>query len=126
MKRKQTGNIGESLTAEYLKRHGYEIICRNYTIKGGEIDIIAQKDEIIAFVEVKTRAYNAYAPGVLAVTKTKQRLIIRTSEEYLYRTKTFDLQPRFDVAQVTMQGERPVKLDYFPNAFCAEGDETII
>lgn len=126
MSRKQTGNIGEELTVKYLEKCGYEIICRNYTIKGGEIDIIARKDDIIAFVEVKSRAFDSYEPGVTAVTKHKQRLIIRASAEYLYRTNTLELQPRFDVAQVTMEGIRPVKLDYFPDAFCAEGDETII
>ena len=52
MSTRDTGNIGESLTAYYLERSGYKILRRNYTVKGGEIDIIAEKDGVIAFVEL--------------------------------------------------------------------------
>ncbi|MFR9035090.1 MAG: YraN family protein [Ruminococcus sp.] len=53
--RRKTGNIGEDAVCGFLVRHGYEIIKRNFTVRGGEIDIIAEKADIIAFVEVKTR-----------------------------------------------------------------------
>ena len=52
--RRKAGNIGEDAVCGFLVRHGYEIIKRNFTVRGGEIDIIAKKADIIAFVEVKT------------------------------------------------------------------------
>ena len=52
--RRKAGNIGEDAVCGFLVRHGYEIIKRNFTVRGGEIDIIAEKADIIAFVEVKT------------------------------------------------------------------------
>ena len=51
----EAGRRGETAVCQYLLQHGYTIRKRNYRIRGGEIDIIAQKDEILAFVEVKSR-----------------------------------------------------------------------
>ena len=117
--RHDTGRLGEELTAYYLERSGYRILRRNYRIKGGEIDIIAANDKFIAFVEVKTRAEDAWESGIQAVTKRKQRLIIRAAQEYITKYPS-ELQPRFDIAEVTMKNEKPVKLDYTDNAFWAD------
>ena len=59
--RRKAGNIGEDAVCGFLVRHGYEIIKRNFTVRGGEIDIIAEKADIIAFVEVKTREHGFYS-----------------------------------------------------------------
>ncbi len=126
MTSKETGNAGEKLTAMYLIRSGYKILCRNYTVRGGEIDIIAEKNGIIVFAVVKTRDISAFESGITAVTKRKKRLIIRASQEYLYRTGTTDLQPRFDAAEVITRNGVPVKLRYFPDAFSADDSDTII
>ncbi len=117
--RHDTGRLGEELTAYYLERSGYRILRRNYRIKGGEIDIIAANDKFIAFVEVKTRAEDAWESGIQAVTKRKQRLIIRAAQEYITKY-LLELQPRFDIAEVTMKDGKPVKLDYTDNAFWAD------
>ena len=117
--RHDTGRLGEELTAYYLERSGYRILRRNFRVKGGEIDIIAANDEFIAFVEVKTRADDAWESGIQAVTKRKQRLIIRAAGEYITKYPS-GLQPRFDVAEVTMKDGKPVKLDYTDNAFGAD------
>ena len=53
--KRQVGDFGEEITAEYLEKNGYRILDRNYSKPFGEIDIIAIKDDLIAFVEVKTR-----------------------------------------------------------------------
>lgn len=125
MSTRDTGNIGESLTAYYLERSGYKILRRNYTVRGGEIDIIAEKDGVIAFVEVKTRDISALDKGVNAVNKHKRGLIIRASQEYLYRVGS-ECQPRFDISDVTLKNGRPVKFSYYDNAFSAEGSELIL
>ena len=81
--RRKAGNIGEDAVCGFLVRHGYEIIKRNFTVRGGEIDIIAEKADIIAFVEVKTRTIGSMTSAEEAVDLRKQRLIIRTAKAYL-------------------------------------------
>ena len=83
MNSKETGNFGEKVTAFYLEKKGYVILMRNYCIKGGEIDIIAVKDDIIAFVEVKTRTPESMASGFEAVTNKKKKLIISISQDLM-------------------------------------------
>ena len=75
MDKKELGYYGENVVAYYLKKKGYTILKRNFCVKGGEIDIIAQYEDIIAFVEVKTRAPDPLVNGFEAVTKSKKKLI---------------------------------------------------
>lgn len=116
----ETGRLGEELVAFYLKRSGYSILRRNYRIRGGEIDIIAASEEVIAFVEVKTRHEGSMTSGFEAVGARKQRLIIRTALKFLSEFPS-DLQPRFDVAEVTVRDGRVRKLKYLDSAFDMEG-----
>ena len=118
MDKKELGYFGEKVVAYYLERKGYRILKRNFCIRGGEIDIIAQKGDIIAFVEVKTRAPEPLVNGLEAVTKTKKKLIIKTSEEYSYKYP-HDWQPRFDVVGVTVDNRKVVGFNYVENAFDA-------
>ncbi len=117
----ETGRLGEDLTEYYLKRSGYEILKRNFRIKGGEIDIIAAKDGIIAFVEVKTRDISAFEVGAKAVGNRKRRLIINAAVSYSQRFP-HELQPRFDVSEVTVKDGRIIKFRYFDDAFQSEDD----
>ena len=116
MDKKELGYFGEKVVAYYLEKKGYRILKRNFTVKGGEIDIIASKDGIIAFVEVKTRAPDPMVNGFEAVTAAKKRRIIRTSERYSYRFP-HDLQPRFDIVWVTVSGRKVTGFNYIENAF---------
>lgn len=116
--RRKAGNIGEDAVCGFLVRHGYEIIKRNFTVRGGEIDIIAEKADIIAFVEVKTRTIGSMTSAEEAVDLRKQRLIIRTAQAYLQNVAQH-LQCRFDVAVVETEGDKVKKLRYYVNAFDA-------
>lgn len=116
--RRKAGNIGEDAVCGFLVRHGYEIIKRNFTVRGGEIDIIAVKADIIAFVEVKTRTIGSMTSAEEAVDFRKQRLIIRTAQAYLQNVAQ-PLQCRFDVAAVETEGGKVKKLRYYVNAFDA-------
>ena len=118
MDRKELGDFGEKVTAYYLEKKGYSILKRNFRIKGGEIDIIAEKDGIIAFTEVKTRAPDPLVNGFEAVTAAKKKRIIRASEEYSVRYP-HDFQPRFDVVWVTVSGGKVTDFQYIENAFDA-------
>ena len=124
LSRSETGKLGEELTAYYLQKSGYEILRRNFRIKGGEIDIIAQKDGIIAFVEVKTRDISSLESGMQAVGNRKRSLIIRASQEYSCRYP-HDFQPRFDISEVTVRNGRIVKFSYLDNAFDSSEDMTL-
>lgn len=125
MTAKEVGDRGENIAAFYLEKKGYRILRRNFRIKGGELDIIAEKDGIIAFVEVKTRSADFLSGGFEAVDKRKQRLIIRAAEEYSLKNP-HDLQPRFDVVEIILDGKRVVGFNYVENAFCAEDMMTIL
>ena len=116
--RRKAGNIGEDAVCGFLARHGYEIIKRNFTVRGGEIDIIAEKADTIAFVEVKTRTIGSMTSAEEAVDLRKQRLIIRTAQAYLQNVAQ-PLQCRFDVATVETEGGKVKKLRYYVNAFDA-------
>lgn len=118
MDRQELGRFGENAVAYYLEKKGYRILKRNYRVKGGELDIIAEKDGVVAFVEVKTRTLEPLVNGLEAVTAAKKKLIIRTSEEYSRRFP-HDLQPRFDVVWVTVSDKKVVGFRYVENAFDA-------
>jgi len=98
---KEFGALGEKVAADYLKKNGYKILEKNYKTKLGEIDLIAGKGEIIAFVEVKTRSAKPYLSGMYAVDKRKQFHIMRTAAQYLAQKKC-TLQPRCDVIEIEL------------------------
>lgn len=118
--KRQTGNLGEDAVCAYLERQGAKILCRNFAIRGGEIDIIAQQGDYLLIVEVKTRKIGALQSGAAAVDLKKQQHIIRTAERYLLE-HPIDLQPRFDVAEVEYAGAFVRHIEYLENAFDATG-----
>ena len=120
MIKKEIGSFGEIAVCKYLEMHGYTVIKRNYCIRGGEIDIIASNNEIIAFVEVKTRKKGSIVSGFEAVNDRKKGLIIKTALDFCCKNPT-ELQPRFDVAEVIVVNNRIEKINYISNAFDATG-----
>jgi putative endonuclease len=116
---KLLGAWGESLAADYLRAHGYEIVAANYRCRGGEIDLIARKDGYLAFVEVKLRASSRFAQAREFVDRAKQARI-RTTASFWLAAHGCDDQPRFDVVEVYapegMATRRP-RILHIPNAF---------
>ncbi len=112
------GQQGESIVAQHLEKEGYKIIDRNYRQRYGEIDLIASRDEVLCFVEVKTRS-TEYFPTSLVVTKSKQLKIIRTARNYALRNGIRDKVLRFDVAIVIGSADA-FNIRYLPNAFTHE------
>jgi putative endonuclease len=74
------GKKGEDLACEYLKRHGYRIIGRNFKFHYGELDIIAVKDDILVFIEVKTRIGKSFGLPEEAVTPRKLNEVVKTAQ----------------------------------------------
>ena len=108
---KQKGNNGESLATEYLAEKGYSIIKRNYRIRNAEIDIIAEKDGTVAFIEVKYRKNNALGTPAEAVNTAKQKKIITAAMSFIAENGD-DKDYRFDVCEVTPKG-----VNHIENAF---------
>ena len=113
------GEKGESMVARFLQKQGFAIIKRNYQCRYGEIDIIAQNDRYILFVEVKTRSDHTTVRRYEYVNLSKQRKIFITADIYL-RNNGFGLQPRFDVAEVLVSKTGEMSLNYIENAFGAD------
>ena len=118
-KNKNTGTWGEEQAALYLQKQGYMLLCKNFHSRYGEIDLIATKDDIIAFVEVKTRAKDSLYSAAEAVTPAKQQKIILTALHYMEEYNS-DLQPRFDVCDVypvVVKRKKTAEINYLENAF---------
>lgn len=103
MKASETGKLGEMEAAAFLRKKGYDILNANYRTRLGEIDLIASDGRFLVFAEVKTRSIRSAILPREAVNDTKQRKIIRAAKQYLAAFPT-DLQPRFDVIEVTTDG----------------------
>src|SRR5205807_6725350 len=80
--RQGLGRTGERLAAEELLRQGYRIVQQNFRCKHGEIDLIAEDEHDLIFVEVKTRRGNAYGLPEEAVTARKRQKIIQVASYY--------------------------------------------
>ena len=93
------GKAGEALAAMLLQRRGYGILERNYHCRYGEIDLVAQKDDMIVFVEVKLRKNHAFASGADAVDTHKQQKLRRAALCWLSERES-DAPCRFDVIEL--------------------------
>ena len=103
------GNSYETQAADYLSAHGYRIVDRNFTMRGGEIDIIAKQDGMYVFVEVRYRTDGDHGDPLETVTADKQRRICRTAQYYLLkRGAPAETCVRFDVIAVTRDGIRHI------------------
>ena len=80
---RKIGNFGEDLAVNFLERKGYRILARNYYIRGGELDIIAEQRDEVVFVEVKTRLSNIYGYPEEGVTFLKQEKMARAIRAYM-------------------------------------------
>ena len=98
--RKNVGDIGESFAADLMTNSGFQVIERNYRTKCGEIDIIAIKDGVLHFVEVKTRNSDQYGYPSEAVTAAKQIRIKRAAEQYLQGRRMQWNNVSFDVYEI--------------------------
>lgn len=111
------GQQGESLACQYLARLGYRVIARNYRTKLGEIDIVAENQGTLVFVEVKTRRGHQCGHPFEAVTPAKCRQISKAALQYLAETGREAHPARFDVVAITIAGEAEPVFELVKNAF---------
>ena len=121
---RRTGIRGETYAYWYLRRHGYIIIARNFTVRGikGEIDLIGYDGPTLAFVEVKTRT--AVAGGIFgspedAVTREKQRHLARIAYQFRNEYRTANAPFRFDVVAIECSPGRRPAIRLHKGAFAA-------
>ena len=99
----ELGNLGEQIATEYIKKMGYKIIKRNFYCKQGEIDIIAQDNQEIVFIEVKTRSNMFFGRPSEAVNKVKLKHMCKAAKYYLYKSNCCNNIVRFDVVEVLVK-----------------------
>lgn len=116
MEKSIIGKNGEDFCEEYYRKRGYEIRERNFHSRYGEVDLIAQKGSIIAFVEVKTRNENSLGRPSEAVSKSKQKKLILTAMKYM-ENEPLDVFSRFDVFEVWQSEGRIYKFNCIEAAF---------
>ncbi|MBI4508614.1 MAG: YraN family protein [Deltaproteobacteria bacterium] len=113
MNRRAAGTQAENLAAEYLRKLGYVLLDRNYQIRQGEIDLVAQNGSVLCFVEVRSRSDNEYGLPEESINRTKRRRIARAAEHYLVARGRGDSTCRFDVVTVDGQGKIRLIQDAF-------------
>lgn len=117
------GQAGEKFAAEYLVKKSYLLAASNFRVPvgrnrigaiiTGEIDLIAYDENILCFVEVKTRSSDKFASPLAAVDLRKQRQITRTARMYRKIFQLNDIKFRYDVVAIILQNEKPLKIDLF-------------
>lgn len=112
------GGAAEQLVVEHLEREGWRVRDRNVLCRRGELDVVAEKGELLAFVEVRMRSTAAWGDPSQTVTFAKQRKVVLAATEYCQRHRLFQRVIRFDVASVVGRGRDGV-VEYIADAFDA-------
>ena len=111
----ELGKLGEELAVEFLRKDGYTILETNWTFQKAEIDIIAQKENILAIVEVKTRSSLEFGLPQDFVKPKKIQLLVKAVNEYVI-SKNLDIDVRFDIIAVHKEGKSFV-IEHLVDAF---------
>lgn len=122
LKKKELGAQGEEIAVRYLKSRGYRILERNYRIRLGEIDIIAEQGADLVFIEVKTRSDTLFGSPFESLTFAKQRQLSKVALEYINKRDWHNRPARFDVVGILFKAgnSRQLKdagIELMQNAF---------
>ena len=113
-----TGAAGEEIARRFLRAKGYLILDANWTTAFGEIDIVAKRNDVLVFVEVKTRRAASTETALEAVTPSKHERILKAVYQYLH-VHDIDSETvwRIDVIAVAIAGDRQPRIDHVEDAF---------
>lgn len=111
----EVGKKGEELAKNYLAKHGYRIQAINWRFRKKELDIIAEKNNLLVVVEVKTRTNLYFENPKEAVTRRKQKFIIDAAEAYIV-DNNIDMETRFDIVEVTIINQK-IEIEHIEDAF---------
>ncbi len=109
------GKKAEERAVLFLQKHGYKILERNWRFKKAEVDVIAQKKEVLAVIEVKTRSSNYFGNPQDFVNQKKIQLLVEAINEYVI-SKDLDVEVRFDIVAI-VQNKNTTKIEHLEDAF---------
>jgi putative endonuclease len=112
---RQIGNSGEDFACNFLRKLGYRIVARNYTIRGGEIDIIARDKENLVFIEVKLRFGNKFGVAREAVTSWKLHYLQKAALFYIQKVNWANRPYRFDLVAIDYDELKNPKIEHLKN-----------
>lgn len=116
--RQAVGAYGEQVAVRHLEDAGYAVLARNWRCRAGELDVVATRDGVVVFVEVKTRRSSAFGPPALAVTPLKAARIRLLAGEWLAATGFGSSVPvRFDVVSILRPVAGPAVVEHVEGAF---------
>jgi putative endonuclease len=121
MKARDTGLLGEKLAGQYLEAHGYKIIETNYRSRDGEIDIVASRDDMLCFVEVRTKSSLNCGTPEESVTPGKKKKLVLTAQDYVQKHGVCESDWRIDFIGVELDGAgKPVRIEHIESAIGEE------
>jgi putative endonuclease len=112
------GEAGEEAAVALLQREGYRIVARNFSCRYGELDVVAEKGEVLAFVEVRMRSSAVWGDPSHTVSFAKQRRVVKAALHFLFRSGLQGRMVRFDVVTVVGRGDA-ARVEHLPAAFDA-------
>ena len=112
----QTGTTGEVMAVKHLAEKGFEILHQNWRHSHWEVDIIASKDGILHFIEVKTRRTKKFGHPEDSVSKKKIQNLINASEEYLYQFPEWK-RIQFNILSITILKNEPVEYFFIEDVY---------
>lgn len=116
--KREIGNYGEEIAADYLDKMGYNVLKKNFKCSFGEIDIIAIKNKILCFVEVKSRYSSQYGLPREAITYFKKDRIVKSSNYFIHKYGLYNNYVRFDILEVIFNhNNSDYYIDYIKDAF---------
>ena len=116
----ELGTQGETLALNYLQAKGYEVIEKNYRYLKAEVDLIAKHNNVVVFVEVKARSTNFFGEPELAVTLSKQKLLIAAADYYA-SSNQLQNEIRFDVIAIIIN-KNETTIKHIEDAFYPQAD----
>ncbi len=116
------GRKGEALACRLLRELGLDILMQNFRCAAGEIDIVARDDDVLCFVEVKTRRHAGRGRPADAVDPAKQQRLIQTAARYLREAGNPNVLYRFDIVEIILDGRRVRDARHWPQAFTEDTD----
>jgi putative endonuclease len=114
--RRSSGDEAEQRVVELLEREGWLIRDRNMTYQLGELDVVAEKGDVLAFVEVRMRASSVWGDPSATVSRAKQRKVVLAAMQYVQQRRLHQRAIRFDVASVIGRGP-DAQVELIPHAF---------
>ncbi len=119
--RTRLGTWGEDLAAQFLEDRGYRILTTNYRCAYGEVDIVAQDDQELVFVEVRTRHTESFVAPEESLSAAKVRRLVATCQEYLHGRPEIETGWRIDLVCVYVSsgpgpGRRVERIHHLPHA----------